>query len=181
MINKAIEFATKAHDGQCRKGTKRPYIVHPMEVGEIVAAMTADEEVISAAILHDTIEDCAGVTQELLAECFSERVAEMVAQESEDKSRTWMERKSATIEGIRLAPREVQMIGLADKLSNMRDIDRDYPVFGEELWQRFRMKDKDTIGWYYKGVRDALKDVLGDTEPFKEYCRLIDKNFGTDH
>ena len=67
MINKAIEFATKAHEGQYRKGTKRPYIVHPIEVGDIVAAMTKDEEVISAAVLHDTIEDCAGVTQEILA------------------------------------------------------------------------------------------------------------------
>ena len=138
MIDKAREFATKAHDGQFRKGTKRPYIVHPIEVGDIVSTMTTDEEVISAAILHDT------------AELFSERVAGMVAQESEDKSRTWMERKSATIEHLRTAPQEVQMIALADKLSNMRDIDRDYPIDGEKLWERFRMKDKEIIGWYYK-------------------------------
>ena len=98
MIDKAREFATKAHDGQFRKGTKRPYIVHPIEVGDIVSTMTTDEEVISAAILHDTIEDCEGVTEKMLAELFSERVAGMVAQESEDKSRTWMERKNATIE-----------------------------------------------------------------------------------
>ena len=49
MIDKAIEFATKAHEGQYRKGTKRPYIVHPVEVGDIVATMTDDEEVISSA------------------------------------------------------------------------------------------------------------------------------------
>lgn len=178
MINKAIEFATKAHEGQFRKGTKRPYIVHPVEVGDIVASMTRDEEVISAAVLHDTIEDCAGVSKELLAREFSERVAYMVAQESEDKSKTWMERKSATIEYLRTAPREVQMIGLADKLSNMRDIDRDYPIAGEELWNRFRMKDKHTIGWYYKGVRDALKEAFSGNPAYEEYCRLIEKNFG---
>ena len=63
MIDRAIEFATKAHEGQFRKGTKRPYIVHPIEVGDIVSTMTKDEEVISAAILHDTIEDCEGVTE----------------------------------------------------------------------------------------------------------------------
>ena len=40
MIDKAREFATKAHDGQFRKGTKRPYIVHPIEVGDIVSTMT---------------------------------------------------------------------------------------------------------------------------------------------
>ena len=61
MINKAIEFATRAHAGQFRKGTSRPYIVHPIEVGDIVSTMTKDEEIISAAVLHDTIEDCAGV------------------------------------------------------------------------------------------------------------------------
>lgn len=178
MINKAIEFATKAHEGQFRKGTKRPYIVHPIEVGDIVSSMTQDAEIISAAVLHDTIEDCGGVSRTLLAQEFSERVANMVAQESEDKSKTWMERKRATIEHIKRAPYEVKMICLADKLSNMRDIDRDYPVLGDELWKRFRMKDKDTIGWYYKGVRDSLEDTLSTTKPYAEYCMLIKKNFG---
>ena len=70
------------------------------------------------------------------------------------------------------------MIGLADKLSNIRDIDRDYPVLGDELWNRFRMKDKDTIGWYYKGVRDSLEDTLNTLKPYEEYCMLIKKNFG---
>lgn len=178
MIEKAIEFATKAHEGQMRKGTRRPYIVHPMEVGDIVSTMTKDEEIISAAVLHDTIEDCAGVSQRVLAQEFSERVAYMVARESEDKSKSWMERKTATIEHLRNAPLEIQMIGLADKLSNMRDIDRDYPVVGEELWNRFRMKDKHIIGWYYKGVRDVLKRPFESAEAYKEYCQLIEKNFG---
>lgn len=178
MIDKAIAFAAKAHEGQFRKGTKRPYIVHPMEVGNIVSLMTEDEEVISAAILHDTIEDCDGVTEEVLRREFSPRVARIVAGESEDKSRTWLERKGATITSIGRAPWEVQMIGLADKLSNMRDIDRDYPVYKEELWNRFRMKDKNMIGWYYKGVRDALRTRFSEEPAFQEYCRLIEKNFG---
>lgn len=178
MIDRAIEFAAKAHEGQFRKGTKRPYIVHPIEVGDIVSSMTKDEEVISAAVLHDTIEDCPGVTEEILASIFTPRVARMVAQESEDKSRTWIERKKSTVVHLRSAQVEVQMIALADKLSNMRDIDRDYPVMGEELWNRFRMKDKEMIGWYYKGVRDALQDVFAGVAAFEEYCRLIVKNFG---
>ena len=174
MVQKAIDFATKVHEGQYRKGTDRPYIVHPMEVGKIVSTMTQDEEIISAAILHDTIEDCR--SEEHTSELQS--LTNLVSQESEDKSKTWMERKSATIERLKTAPIEVQMIGLADKLSNMRDIDRDYPVCGEELWNRFRMKDKATIGWYYKGVREALREAFAETEAFAEYCSLIDKNFG---
>lgn len=70
------------------------------------------------------------------------------------------------------------MIGLADKLSNMRDIDRDYPMYGEQLWERFRMKDKKIIGWYYKGIRDALKKEFNGVPAYMEYCRLVEKNFG---
>ena len=177
MVNKAIEFATKAHDGQLRKGTTRPFILHPLEVGKIVASMTKDEEVICAAILHDTIEDCEGITEELIANTFTKRVANMVAKESEDKSKSWMERKIHTIKKLRTASIEVQMIGLADKLSNMRDIDRDYPECGEELWNRFRMKDKNVIGWYYKSIRDVLADSLHEEKAYQEYCDLVEKNF----
>lgn len=178
MINEAIEFATKAHEGQLRKGTKRPYIVHPIEVCDIVRTMTNDEEVIAAAVLHDTIEDCEDVTVEILEQNFGTRVARIVAQESEDKSKSWMERKGNTIEHLRMAPMEVQMIALGDKLSNMRDIDRDYPVYGEELWKRFRMKDKQIIGWYYKGVQDSLEEHFRGMDAYEEYCKLIEKNFG---
>ncbi len=177
MIDKAIAFATEAHKGQFRKGTTRPFILHPLEVGKIVASMTEDEEVICAAILHDTIEDCEGITEQMIGQQFSPRVADLVMQESEDKSKTWMERKSATIAHLKVAPKEIQMIGLADKLSNMRDIDRDYPECGEELWKRFRMKDKSIIGWYYKSVRDSLELSMKDTVAYQEYSELIEKNF----
>ena len=60
MIQKAAVFAAKAHEGMMRKGSKIPYIYHPMEVALIVAQMTDDPEVIAAAYLHDVIED-AGV------------------------------------------------------------------------------------------------------------------------
>ena len=178
MIDRAAKFAEQAHKGAHRKGTRIPYIVHPLETALIASMLTNDEEILAAALLHDTIEDCEGVDANVLKEMFSARVAGIVSQESEDKSKTWMERKSATIERLKTAPIEVQMIVLADKLSNMRDIDRDYPVCGEELWNRFRMKDKATIGWYYKGVREALREAFAETEAFAEYCSLIDKNFG---
>ena len=178
MLNEAVEFATKAHEGQFRKGTKRPYIVHPIEVADIVTTMTRDPEVICAAVLHDTIEDCAGVTKETLEDRFGERVAMLVDCESEDKSKSWEERKSTTIRRLRTAPREVQMIGLADKLSNMRDIHRDYPVFGENLWMRFRMQSKAAMGWYYKSIRDVRKSSFQGTAAYEEYCALVEEHFG---
>ena len=178
MFQEAVEFATKAHEGQVRKGTKKPYIVHPIEVAEIVRAMTSDEEVLCAAVLHDTIEDCTGVTEEILRSRFGERVAALVAGESEDKSKTWEERKSTTIQHLKAESRELQMIALADKLSNMRDIDRDYPVLGENLWMQFRMHSKHAIGWYYKGVMEALQEDFRDVPAFREYCTLVKKHFG---
>lgn len=178
MINEAIEFATKAHEGQFRKGTKRPYIVHPVEVADIVTSMTDDEEVICAAVLHDTIEDCEGVTAEVLTERFGERVASLVQSESEDKSKTWEERKRATISRLQNIPKEVQMIALADKLSNMRDIDRDYPKFGEAFWLRFRMQSKEAMGWYYKSIREVLKENFEGVSAYQEYCVLVSKHFG---
>ena len=115
----------------------------------------------------------------MIEQMFSKRVAELVQKESEDKSKTWMERKGATIQHLKVAEREVQMIGLADKLSNMRDIDRDYPVVGEELWNRFRMKDKKMIGWYYKGIQDALREAFSEVPAYEEYCHLVDRHFGS--
>ncbi|MCI8834000.1 MAG: bifunctional (p)ppGpp synthetase/guanosine-3',5'-bis(diphosphate) 3'-pyrophosphohydrolase [Ruminococcus sp.] len=178
MMEEAIAFATKAHEGQFRKGTRRPYIVHPLEVSEVVAEMTDDEEVICAAILHDTIEDCPEVTEKILCSRFGERVARLVQGESEDKSKSWEERKGTTIRHLRTASRELQMIGLADKLSNMRDIDRDYPILGEGLWMRFRMQSRQAIGWYYKGVMEALEKEFRGVPAFEEYCSLVKKYFG---
>ena len=60
VIEKAIMFATQAHEGQVRKGTDRPYIVHPLEVGRIVASMTEDEEIIS--VLQISCRICATLT-----------------------------------------------------------------------------------------------------------------------
>ena len=74
MINKAIAFAVKAHEGQPRKGTEIPYIFHPLEVGMIVSRITDDEEVIAAAVLHDTVEDCDTVTLDNIRKEFGDRV-----------------------------------------------------------------------------------------------------------
>ena len=56
-IEEAIQFAVSAHDGSTRKGKNRPYILHPLDAMSIVAALTDDEDVIAAAVLHDVVED----------------------------------------------------------------------------------------------------------------------------
>ncbi|MDO4554642.1 MAG: HD domain-containing protein [Lachnospiraceae bacterium] len=178
MINKAIDFAVKAHAGQFRKGTHIPFILHPMEVGVIVSKMTSDEEIISAAFLHDTVEDCPLVTIEQIRETFGERIAAMVADESEDKSKTWIERKSHTIAHLKeTASPEVRYIALGDKLANIRSLVKDYREVGDKLWERFNMKDKKMQGWYYRSIIESLSSMKEFRE-YQEYVELVHSLFG---
>ena len=56
-IFQAVEFATKAHSGQFRKGTNVPYLVHPLGVCKILIEAGCSEDVVVAGLLHDTVED----------------------------------------------------------------------------------------------------------------------------
>lgn len=176
MIRQAAAFAEMAHKGAVRKGTNIPYITHPLETAVITSMMTGDEELIAAALLHDTMED-AGITYDDLKNRFGVRVADLVAEESEDKSRSWQERKSTTLEHLKTAGLEVKILTLADKLSNIRSMARDYLLKGEELWQRFNVKEKEKHAWYYISMKEVLKELSG-TPQYQEYTELCDQVFG---
>lgn len=170
MIKKAAAFAAKAHEGMVRKGSVIPYIYHPMEVALTVAQMTADEEVIAAAYLHDVLEDTP-VTAEEIGRQFGPRVLALVQAETEDKSKTWRERKQHTVEHIRQAPREVRLITLADKVCNLRSTAMDYLAVGDRVWERFHEKKKSSHQWYYRGLLDGLKE-LEDEPVYREFAQL---------
>lgn len=176
VIERAVRFAEKAHEGQLRKGTDLPYIVHPMEAMEIVKTLTDDGEVIAAAVLHDVIEDTAFGEDDIRRE-FGGRVAELVKAESENKRRelpenaTWKIRKTETIKELQTASVEAKMICLGDKLANARAIVRDYEEIGEKLWERFNASPED-IEWYYTSIVESLMD-LADTDAWKELSGLM--------
>lgn len=174
MIRKAAAFAEQAHRGAVRKGTVVPYITHPLEAAVIVASITEDQELIAAALLHDVIED-AGVSQAQLEAEFGSRVAQLVAAETEDKSKSWKERKWTTIEHLKTAGRDEKLVVLGDKLSNIRSTARDYLLFGEQIWERFNEKRKEQHGWYYLGVAECLAEFK-DLPAYQEYvklCRMV--------
>lgn len=182
LFDKAIIFAVAAHTGMVRKGTATPYIVHPMEAAAIAATMTDDIEIMAAAVLHDTIED-THMTDEDLRREFGDRIAKIVSAESEDKREdrpsadTWMERKQETIDHLTHSADEAEMIVvLADKLSNIRAIQRDFLSVGDFIWQRFNQKDKQMHAWYYRAVGSALSD-LSRFSAYTEYMELVGKVF----
>lgn len=99
-IHNAIIFAALKHQNQKRKETNIPYIVHPMEVMQILTENDCSENVIIAGILHDTLEDTDTKPQEIEAE-FGKEVLNLEQTESEDKSKTWKERKQHTIDCLK--------------------------------------------------------------------------------
>ncbi len=182
LMDRAIIFATRAHSGTYRKGTSIPYIVHPIEAAAIVSTMTADPDMIAAAVLHDVVEDTDATVEEI-SFFFNERIARLVEAESENKRKdlppqeTWMVRKMETLEFLRTkADREAKILALADKLSNMRAIHRDQNTVGDKLWERFNEKDKSKHGWMYRQVANALSE-LSDTFAWQEYDELVRKTF----
>ena len=181
-LARAVAFAAFAHDGQRRKGGALPYIVHPMEAAAIAATMTDDSEVLSAAVLHDVAEDC-GVTAEELRRQFGPRVAALVLSVSEEKfadaAGTWRLRKQRALDRLRTAERETLILALADKLSNLRSLDRDLRAEGPAVWRRFNQTDPAMHRWYYTAMGEALSP-LGQTDAHREYVMLLDRVFGAE-
>ena len=182
-LEQAITFAVNAHEEQKRKGKERPYILHPLEVLAIVSALTEDEDVLCAAVLHDTVEDTS-VKLDDIEEAFGPRVRALVAAESENKRKgqnakdTWKIRKQETIDHLATAERAVQIICLGDKLANLREIARDYANDGKKFWNRFNQKDKNEHAWYYRSIDEILKKEFSGTDQLTEYERLIVSVFG---
>jgi guanosine-3',5'-bis(diphosphate) 3'-pyrophosphohydrolase len=85
-----------------------------------------DPEVLAAAILHDTVEDTDATPRELM-NLFGTRVAAIVAEVTDDKELPKLARKQAQVEHAASISTEAQLIKLADKLSNLRDVARRAP------------------------------------------------------
>jgi (p)ppGpp synthase/HD superfamily hydrolase len=155
LIEKALQVAAMAHDGQYRKKTNIPYITHPIAVGMILMKAGYEDELIAAGILHDTVEDTP-LTLKNVEESFGSKVARIVEGCSEpDKTLSWEDRKKHTIEYLKTAPLEVRVVVCADKLHNIRSISDDYQQMGEEVWTKFK-RGKDQQKWYYQNVLASL-------------------------
>lgn len=180
LLDRAILFATRAHAGTERRGKGFPYIIHPLEAMAIVATMTPDQELLAAAVLHDVVEDTDYTVEDIRAG-FGDRIAEIVAAESDsqiggDPCGNWHYRKALALEHLAAASRDIKMVALGDKLSNMRAIARDFSEQGDAFWQLFHAKDPAEHAWRYRALAEALSE-LSDTFAYQEFIRLIDQVF----
>ena len=143
LIERAYRFAEKAHEDQRRKSGE-PYIVHPMYVASILTELMIDPPTIAASLLHDTVEDCEGVTLQGLQNEFGEEVARLVDGVTKLEKLDFADREERQAESLRkmiLAMSKdirVVLIKLADRLHNMRTmrfqaVDRQVAISRETL------------------------------------------------
>ncbi|MBQ3199393.1 MAG: bifunctional (p)ppGpp synthetase/guanosine-3',5'-bis(diphosphate) 3'-pyrophosphohydrolase [Firmicutes bacterium] len=170
-LDKAIIFAVEHHAGQFRKSTVLPYITHPIETMQILYSMRADINLLIAGVLHDTIEDTEATEQDI-RELFGDDVAGLVTAHSEDKSKTWQERKTHAIEELAKADKRLKMLIMADKVSNLRNMVSDYSLVGDELWNRFNAP-VNKQSRYYSDIQDALCDMQKYPECAAVYWEMV--------
>jgi (p)ppGpp synthase/HD superfamily hydrolase len=175
VIEKALQTASKSHEGQYRKNTDIPYITHPVSVGMMLLKAGYSEEVIAAGILHDIVEDTT-LTLEDIENEFGAKIAKIVEGSSEpDKSLPWKNRKEHTIEFLKTASEEIRAVVCADKLHNIRSIIRDYQQIGEEVWKKFNA-GREQQKWYYTNVVESL-GTQSTFDLFKELRNEVDRLF----
>lgn len=123
LLLEAISFASRAHRGQLRKDEQTPYVAHTFRVCMILRDLfgVSDHRILSAAVLHDTIEDTTTDFDDL-EEKFDAEIAHWVALLSKDKRRPYEERETAYQEALEQAPWQVQVCKLADVVDNLLDM-----------------------------------------------------------
>jgi (p)ppGpp synthase/HD superfamily hydrolase len=156
----ALRFAAKSHDGQLRKGSRTPYISHPMAVAALVMEYGGTEDQVIGALLHDVMEDC-GVTFARIERSYGTKVARIVEDCSDchaapgSAKPPWAERKRAYLSHLAKASRASLLVSAADKLHNARSIVHDVMHFGPGVWKRFRASPGEML-WYYSSLVAAF-------------------------
>ena len=135
VVDKALAFARDAHEsiGQKRKYTGEDYIVHPMEVSQIVKSVGGSNAMQAAALLHDTVEDTS-VTNAEVAELFGSEIAKLVGELTDisklaDGNRAV--RKAMDRDHSASASPDAQTVKLADLISNSKSIVKHDPNFAK--------------------------------------------------
>ena len=138
-IERAVRAATLAHSEQTRKGSALPYITHPAHVALILVRVGASSTTVQAGLLHDVVEDCEDWTHERLESEFGVEVAAIVAELTEDKSKSWEERKLAAAEKATTMSSEGALVKAADQLHNLKALEESLSTATdpEEIWAHF--------------------------------------------
>jgi GTP diphosphokinase / guanosine-3',5'-bis(diphosphate) 3'-diphosphatase len=172
LVLKALEFAAVRHRTQFRKGKdKSPYINHPIQVANLLAneAGEKDPVLLSAAMLHDVIEDTVATKKEkkelidLIRKLFGEEVLSVTLEVTDDNSLGKKKRKQMQIDHALHLSVKAKKLKIADKIMNVRDIVVNPPV----KWSVWRIRKY--LDWSGKvvtglrGVNKKLEDIFDES------------------
>ena len=160
QIKRAIQFAARKHHGQMRRETEPlPYITHLFSVALLVAEDGADDDVVTAALLHDTLEDTDTTREEIIA-AFNERVVALVEsvseiKEKEGKKFDWKERKMDYFARLEHASDDAVLIAIADKIDNIESKLESFEKEGETLLKRWKQPPGEYLWFHGEALRIA--------------------------
>jgi (p)ppGpp synthase/HD superfamily hydrolase len=138
MTRRALEFAAERHAGQLRASDQAQFILHPLEVAQLLRGRDYPDDVVAAGVLHDVIED-TGVSPEELELRFGAPVATLVEAVSDPPGDgTWVERKERLREAIKHGTSDAAAVFAADKVAKVRELrmalaSDDHPVDHDRL------------------------------------------------
>src|SRR5512138_1466946 len=165
LLLKALRFSAEKHNDQRRKDSRSsPYINHPIQVTELLWSVgeVRDPTLLVASILHDTLEDTDTRPEEIRAE-FGEAVLSLVLEVTDDKSLPKQTRKRLQVETAPHKTHNAQLLKLADKICNVRDLTCAPP----RAWSLKRKQEY--LLWTEKVVA-GLRGVDGKLERLYEAC-----------
>ena len=187
QVNKAFEFANEAHSGQFRTSGD-PYVSHPIAVANILSSFHMDEDSLSAAMLHDVIEDC-GVPKKVIEEQFNKNVANLVDGVSKLDQLNITSRTEVNAENfqkmILAMAKDIRVIvvKLADRLHNMRtieylDLEKQKRKAKETLEIYAPIAHRIGINNVYRELEDRSFKVLYPTR-YRQLRTALKKNRGS--
>ncbi|XP_045019758.1 guanosine-3',5'-bis(diphosphate) 3'-pyrophosphohydrolase MESH1 isoform X1 [Bubalus bubalis] len=154
QLLEAADFAARKHQRQRRKDPEgTPYINHPIGVARILTheAGITDIVVLQAALLHDTVEDTDTTLDEVELH-FGDQVRRLVEEVTDDKTLPKLERKRLQVEHAPQSSPGAKLVKLADKLYNLRDLNRCTPE-GSYTWNQSCLPGHLVWNWPLPGLR----------------------------
>jgi (p)ppGpp synthase/HD superfamily hydrolase len=157
LTRRAIEFAREHHGAQRRDADGAPFLVHPLEVAELLERLGYPDHVVAAAVLHDVLEDTE-VERGELSRRFGPEVCHLVDTVSDDESIEDVEARKADVrERVRGDGAEAAAVFAADKISKVRELRlllANHKIDHDQAEQKLRR--------YREGLK-MLRDVIPDS------------------
>jgi hypothetical protein len=151
-FRRAYVLAAAAHAGQSRPSDGTPFLTHVVEVATILHEAGLDEELVAAGLLHDAVER-GTLSEQRLRDEMGEGIWSLVLAVTEDSSiESFAERKRGLREQVRVAGERAITIFAADKLSDIRGLQRGIDRFGGALEDRIGTTVDEMAGHYRESV-----------------------------